>query len=108
MLNITFRALNLGEIPNPDQQSGEKKKKKRNKKKKNSPISASETEPPKKSEPIDRRKSVPSFNEKLEASRFRFLNEQLYTGSSSDAAKLFDEDPDAFEAYHRGYRIQVS
>ena len=50
---------------------------------------------------------INSVSEKLEASRFRYLNEQLYTSTGADAEKLFAEDPEAFQAYHRGYRIQV-
>lgn len=43
----------------------------------------------------------------LDASRFRFLNEQLYRQSSTASAALFREDPAAFRAYHRGYKLQV-
>lgn len=48
------------------------------------------------------------LRESLKGSRFRFLNEQLYTSTSVDAVKLFDEDESAFTAYHEGYRHQVS
>lgn len=44
---------------------------------------------------------------RMKASRFRFINEQLYTQSSTAAIKLFTEDPNAFEAYHSGYKQQV-
>jgi hypothetical protein len=44
---------------------------------------------------------------RLDASYFRYLNEQLYTISSNEAAKIFSEDPSAFEAYHKGYQQQV-
>lgn len=43
----------------------------------------------------------------LRASRFRFLNETLYNNESSESKKYFKEDPDAFTAYHNGYRQQV-
>lgn len=46
--------------------------------------------------------------EKLRPARFRFINEQLYTMSGEDAAKLFKEDPQAFKVYHEGYRHQVT
>ncbi|XP_056648085.1 ribosomal RNA-processing protein 8 [Diorhabda sublineata] len=45
--------------------------------------------------------------EKLKAARFRFINEQIYTTDSKEAQKLFQTDPDAFKAYHDGYRKQV-
>ncbi|VDL83799.1 unnamed protein product [Nippostrongylus brasiliensis] len=45
--------------------------------------------------------------EKLEAGRFRFLNEQLYTMTGSDAMEYFKEDPDAFLCYHNGFADQV-
>jgi ribosomal RNA-processing protein 8 len=44
---------------------------------------------------------------RLDASRFRYLNEQLYTKPSTSAAQLFQEDPNAFVAYHKGYQQQV-
>lgn len=48
-----------------------------------------------------------SLRESLKGSRFRFLNEQLYSSEGSDAAKLFQDDPEAFNAYHEGFRHQV-
>lgn len=45
--------------------------------------------------------------EKLKAARFRFLNEQIYTANSKEAQKIFQSDPEAFKAYHEGYRQQV-
>lgn len=44
---------------------------------------------------------------RLKASRFRFINEQLYTQSGDEAIKVFNEDDAAFDTYHEGYRIQV-
>lgn len=35
------------------------------------------------------------------------MNEQLYTTTSEEAAKLFKEDPSLFADYHEGYRQQV-
>ena len=43
-------------------------------------------------------------------SKFRFLNEQLYTQSSVEkegAVKMFMNNPEQFEDYHDGYRQQV-
>lgn len=45
---------------------------------------------------------------KLKASRFRFLNETLYKNSSTQSKKYFKEDPEAFTAYHEGYKYQVT
>lgn len=43
--------------------------------------------------------------EKLKSSRFRYLNEQLYTMPSKEATELFEKDEDAFKIYHEGYRV---
>ena len=45
--------------------------------------------------------------EKLRASKFRWLNEQLYTQHSSGAVKLFNESPQLFSVYHEGFSIQA-
>lgn len=45
---------------------------------------------------------------RLEGGRFRFLNELLYTTDGKTAFEMFQEDPELFEAYHEGYRSQVS
>lgn len=37
----------------------------------------------------------------------RYLNEKLYTKSSSEAWKLFKEDPQSFDVYHKGFKNQV-
>ncbi|KAM7342834.1 ribosomal RNA-processing protein 8 [Cochliomyia hominivorax] len=47
------------------------------------------------------------LKEQLMGGRFRFINEQLYTMNSKKAENLFKQDPDAFKAYHEGYRHQV-
>ncbi|KAJ7421751.1 hypothetical protein WISP_41266 [Willisornis vidua] len=47
------------------------------------------------------------MEERLLGARFRYLNQQLYTGSSRDAARLFRADPAAFHLYHRGFEQQV-
>jgi len=44
---------------------------------------------------------------KLTASRFRYLNEQLYTQPSNAAVKLFSSDSTLFSAYHQGYQHQA-
>ncbi|XP_026491047.2 ribosomal RNA-processing protein 8 [Vanessa tameamea] len=45
--------------------------------------------------------------ERLKAAKFRFLNEKLYTTTGSEAQKLFEEDPTAFQTYHEGYQQQM-
>ena len=64
-----------------------------------------------KDEEADHPASSTSFQAKLKESlmggRFRFLNEQLYTMNSKKAENLFKQDPEAFKAYHDGYRHQV-
>lgn len=43
----------------------------------------------------------------LRASRFRFINEILYSNNSSQSRHYFKEDPDSFLAYHAGYKQQL-
>uniref|UniRef100_A0A2K6V2K5 Ribosomal RNA-processing protein 8 n=1 Tax=Saimiri boliviensis boliviensis TaxID=39432 RepID=A0A2K6V2K5_SAIBB len=45
--------------------------------------------------------------QRLDGARFRYLNEQLYSRPSSAAQRLFQEDPEAFLLYHRGFQSQV-
>ncbi|CAK7314930.1 Ribosomal RNA-processing protein 8 [Vulpes lagopus] len=45
--------------------------------------------------------------QRLDGARFRYLNEQLYSKPSSAAQRLFQEDPEAFLLYHRGFQSQV-
>jgi len=45
---------------------------------------------------------------RLESAHFRYLNEQLYTSRSSDAWDLFQEDPQSFYTYHKGFANQVA
>lgn len=45
--------------------------------------------------------------DRLKSSRFRFINEQLYTHESEEATEIMAQDPDAFTTYHEGYRKQV-
>ncbi|XP_068963968.1 ribosomal RNA-processing protein 8 isoform X2 [Petaurus breviceps papuanus] len=47
------------------------------------------------------------MKQRLEGARFRFLNEQLYSVTSSAASHIFQEDPEAFELYHRGFQNQI-
>lgn len=45
---------------------------------------------------------------KMEGARFRWLNEQLYTSTSTEAMAMFRDEPNLFEVYHRGFETQVS
>ncbi|NXF40136.1 RRP8 protein, partial [Nyctibius bracteatus] len=47
------------------------------------------------------------MEERLLAARFRYINQQLYTCTSREAARLFQSDPEAFDIYHRGFAQQV-
>ncbi|GMM35971.1 25S rRNA (adenine645-N1)-methyltransferase [Saccharomycopsis crataegensis] len=44
---------------------------------------------------------------KLSGSRFRWINEQLYTTRSEEALQLIKDQPELFDAYHQGFRSQV-
>lgn len=44
---------------------------------------------------------------KLSGSRFRWINEQLYTTSSESALSLVKNQPELFDEYHQGFRSQV-
>ncbi len=47
------------------------------------------------------------FLSRLAGSRFRELNEELYTTNSALAYKRFQANPELFEQYHEGFRTQV-
>lgn len=44
---------------------------------------------------------------KLSGSRFRWINEQLYTTTSENALDLIKNQPELFDEYHDGFRSQV-
>ncbi|KAJ4458219.1 putative Ribosomal RNA-processing protein 8 [Paratrimastix pyriformis] len=48
------------------------------------------------------------LHERLEAGQFRWINEQLYTTTGTDATQLFKKEPHLFDIYHRGFAHQVS
>lgn len=61
-------------------------------------------------EPSSERKLTPlqqKMMAKLSGSRFRWINEQLYTTTSENALKLVKEQPALFDEYHDGFRSQV-
>ena len=45
---------------------------------------------------------------RMDAARFRWLNELLYTSTGSQAAGVFNNDPSLFDVYHKGFSEQVS
>ncbi|XP_016321070.1 ribosomal RNA-processing protein 8 isoform X2 [Sinocyclocheilus anshuiensis] len=47
------------------------------------------------------------MEKRLEAARFRYINEQLYTSTSGEANRMFQQDPEAIAIYHKGYTAQV-
>ncbi|KAI9884346.1 MAG: DNA damage-inducible protein 1 [Watsoniomyces obsoletus] len=49
-----------------------------------------------------------SMREKLISARFRHLNQNLYTTSSTDSFQHFQNHPDMFDEYHQGFRRQVA
>ncbi|KAL5047215.1 hypothetical protein BDW71DRAFT_180511 [Aspergillus fruticulosus] len=48
-----------------------------------------------------------AMRQKLISSRFRHLNETLYTNPSTKALELFTTNPELFEEYHAGFSRQV-
>lgn len=48
-----------------------------------------------------------AMRQKLISSRFRHLNETLYTTHSSKAVELFNANPELFDEYHAGFSRQV-
>ncbi|OCT93489.1 ribosomal RNA-processing protein 8 [Xenopus laevis] len=56
----------------------------------------------------DRSTSLRSrMEERLSSARFRYINQQLYTSDSHEALRLFQNDPEAFSVYHKGFSQQV-
>ncbi|KAL3918855.1 MAG: hypothetical protein SGILL_004046 [Bacillariaceae sp.] len=62
---------------------------------------APNTQGPKKSSMRD------AFKARLAGSRFRILNEELYTTTSKESYQRFSDSPELFEQYHDGFRHQV-
>ena len=49
-----------------------------------------------------------AFKARLTGSRFRILNEELYTKESNESFERFSKNPELFEQYHQGFRHQVA
>jgi ribosomal RNA-processing protein 8 len=48
-----------------------------------------------------------TFEKKIEGSKFRMLNETLYTTSGVEAKRMFEKNPELFDLYHKGYVSSV-
>lgn len=48
------------------------------------------------------------FQKKLDASQFRYINEKLYTCTGEEAVSMFEQKPELFDVYHRGFSNQVA
>lgn len=46
--------------------------------------------------------------DRLNSSRFRYINEMLYTQTSSQSVKMFEKDASMYEAYHQGFQQQAN
>ena len=51
-----------------------------------------------------------SLNERqqLEGSKFRLINEKLYTTTSSQAKDFFKHNPQYFDTMHNGFQLQAT
>ncbi|XP_016137840.1 ribosomal RNA-processing protein 8-like [Sinocyclocheilus grahami] len=47
------------------------------------------------------------MKKRLEAARFRYINELLYTSTSGEAKCMFQQDPEAIAVYYKGYTAQA-
>ncbi|KAI6175399.1 Ribosomal RNA-processing protein 8 [Aphelenchoides bicaudatus] len=86
------------------QASNPPSKKKKNKSKQKGPKAQSDKSSGQKDETNDQ---LADPAERLIASRFRYLNEQLYTQPAKEAEEIFKDNEESFTAYHSGYRKQL-
>ncbi|AWU78184.1 uncharacterized protein C5L36_0E02480 [Pichia kudriavzevii] len=69
-----------------------------------------QTLPPAYGDDIDASKLTPlqrKMLNKLSGSRFRWINEQLYTTDSKSALEMIQRQPELYEEYHKGFASQV-
>jgi len=79
------------------------------KKRKHQSDEKEEEEPPKKKISEESKSSIcDKLFSHMITSRFRYLNEKLYTTTSTEAQKLFQQDPQSFHAYHQGYSSSMT
>ena len=48
------------------------------------------------------------LKDKVKGSKFRWINEQLYTQDSSKSLEMIRNDESLFDIYHQGFREQVT
>ncbi|KGK35934.1 hypothetical protein JL09_g4916, partial [Pichia kudriavzevii] len=68
-----------------------------------------QTLPPAYGDDIDASKLTPlqrKMLNKLSGSRFRWINEQLYTTDSKSALEMIQRQPELYEEYHKGFASQ--
>ena len=51
---------------------------------------------------------IAMLQDKLKGSKFRWINEQLYTQSGDASLKMIQKDSSLFDVYHQGFREQVT
>lgn len=85
-------------------ESGKKKKKRGPKKKKFKPETE---EADKKGDQEEKEDPIAEAKKRLDAGRFRMLNEKLYTCTGEEAFEFFKKDRTAFDLYHKGFADQV-
>ncbi|KAL0232955.1 hypothetical protein GEMRC1_011702 [Eukaryota sp. GEM-RC1] len=75
------------------------------------PISSTKKRSKKPSQPVTNDRPVSTLQEsmqrKIDGARFRQINELLYTNSSDSSLKLFTNEPDLGDLYHKGFEEQV-
>ncbi len=63
--------------------------------------------PRKPSKGVKKMSTLNALKQKLQGSKFRWLNELMYTKSGEDSFAMIKETPKLFEEYHQGYREQT-
>ena len=53
-------------------------------------------------------KRIKKMHDQLAGAQFRYINETLYTRPSEEAVSLFSEEPNLYETYHAGFRLQAA
>ena len=89
---------------------GKKRKKKTHKNDDDDETESASGIPPAESEPGNKKKKPSKLEEakrNLKSSRFRYLNEKLYTQRGQESYSMFRKDPQAFKVYHEGYQEQA-
>ena len=66
----------------------------------------SKTPPPSSSKGVSKLNT--KMSKRLAGSRFRWINEKLYTCTGQEAYKLFSDSPELFTVYHEGFNEQSS